>query len=124
MHTAQLDNTMLALSDRTRRAILQRLTRGEARVTELARPFDMSLNAVSKHILVLERAHLVRRRRQGREHYLSVNAGPLNDVAHWIDGCRRLWEQKLNRLDTYLKELQGTLEEPPLSKEKKHDRTK
>jgi DNA-binding transcriptional ArsR family regulator len=73
-----LDHTLMALADPTRRAILQRLTRGDARVTELAKPFSMSLNSVSKHIRVLERARLVRRQRVGREHVLSFNRKPLD----------------------------------------------
>ena len=75
-----LDDTLMALADPTRRAILQRLSRGEARVTEIARPFAMSLNSVSKHIRVLERADLVRRRRAGREHFLSFNPQPLDEA--------------------------------------------
>jgi DNA-binding transcriptional ArsR family regulator len=101
-----LDHTLMALADPTRRAILQRLTQGEARVTELARPFDMSLNAVSKHILVLERAHLVKRRKVGREHFLAANPEPLDAAAAWIEKQRAFWsrrldllEQELNRLD-------------------------
>lgn len=101
---AALDDTLLALADPTRRAILQRLTRGEARVTELARPFDMSLNAVSKHIRVLERARLVRRRRVGREHLLSFNPAPLDDAAGWIEAQRALWNARLDALDAMLQE--------------------
>lgn len=82
------------------------LSRRESRVTEIARPFAMSLNAVSKHILVLERAQLVRRRRKGREHFLSANPQPLDDAADWINGYRRAWEERLDRLEDYLKELQ------------------
>lgn len=124
MNPLYLDDTMMALADRTRRAILQRLTQGEARVTEIAKPFDISLNAVSKHILILERARLVHRRRQGREHFLSVNTGPLDEAAHWIEDCRRLWEHKLERLDNYLKELQARQKEHPQSKGKRHGRTR
>jgi DNA-binding transcriptional ArsR family regulator len=102
-----LDQTMLALADPTRRAILERLSKGEARVTELAEPFDMSLNAVSKHILVLERAHLVLRRRQGREHFLSVNPAPLAEAAQWIDQHRHMWEERLDRLGAYLGQIQA-----------------
>src|SRR3990170_3588659 len=108
MNHAALDHTMIALAHPARRAILTRLSKGEARVTELAKPFDMSLNAVSKHILILERAHLVRRRKEGRDHFLSVNAGPLDEAAGWIDKYREMWEQRLDRLDAYLKELQAT----------------
>ena len=75
-----LDQTLMALADPTRRAILQRLSHGEFRVTDVARPFPMSLNAVSKHIRMLERARLVRRRRAGRDHYLSINSEPLDEA--------------------------------------------
>src|SRR4051794_35649245 len=80
-----LDSTMLALADPTRRAILQRLSHGEARVTDIARPFPMSLNGVAKHIRGLQRAGLVRRRRAGKEHLLSLDARPLDDAAAWIE---------------------------------------
>ncbi len=95
---------MLALADPTRRAILQRLGSGEARVTELAAPFAMSLNAVSKHIRVLERAELVSRRRAGREHFLSLNPKPLDEAAAWIDEQRRFWTQSLDALERALSE--------------------
>jgi DNA-binding transcriptional ArsR family regulator len=100
---ATLDDTLLALADPTRRAILQRLARGEARVTDLARPFAMSLNAVSKHIRVLERARLVRRRRSGREHLLSYDPAPLDAAAAWIDAHRALWSARLDALDDLLR---------------------
>jgi DNA-binding transcriptional ArsR family regulator len=99
----QLDATLLALADPTRRAILQRLARGEARVTELAEPFEMSLNAVSKHIRVLERARLVRRRRSGREHLLSFDPAPLEGATAWIDAQRAFWKGRLEALDEMLK---------------------
>ncbi len=101
---AALDHTMLALADPTRRAILQRLGDGEARVTELAAPFAMSLNAVSKHIRMLERADLVRRRRVGREHLLSLNPKPLDDAALWIEQQRELWTRRLDALERALAE--------------------
>jgi len=123
MTSAHLDKTMTALADPTRRAILQRLSRGEARVTEIARPFNMSLNAVSKHILILERADLVRRRVEGRDHYMSANAGPLSDAVDWIETYRRSWEQRFDRLDKYLKELQSK-KNRTLSKEKDNGRKK
>jgi DNA-binding transcriptional ArsR family regulator len=102
MPTANLDHTLMALADPTRRAILQRLIDGEARVTELARPFAMSLNSVSKHIRVLERARLVRRRRAGREHVLSFNARPLEEAAAWIATQRAEWTARLAALDALL----------------------
>src|ERR687891_2706320 len=100
---AALDHTLLALADPTRRAILQRLSRGEARVTELARPFDMSLNAVSKHIRILERADLVRRRTAGREHFLSFNRQQLDELATWIETQRAEWNARLDALEALLK---------------------
>jgi len=122
MTAAHLDQTMMALADPTRRAILHRLSKGEARVTEIASPFDMSLNAVSKHILILERADLIRRRIEGRDHYLSVNTKPLNEAGEWIEKYRRMWEQRLDRLDDYLEELQAKEKEHQQPKEKKHGR--
>ncbi len=121
---ARLDQTMMALADPTRRAILKHLLRKEARVTEIARPFDMSLNAVSKHILILERARLVHRRRLGREHFLSVNPEPLDEAADWIDEYRRTWEERLDRLGDYLKELQAKEKIDKQSKEEKKGRKK
>nr|AYM52441.1 transcriptional regulator ArsR family [Corallococcus sp.] len=99
-----LDQTLLALADPTRRAILQRLAAGELRVTELARPFDMSLNAVSKHIRVLERAKLVRRRREGREHLLSFTPKPMDEAARWMEAQRANWTTRLQALDDLLQE--------------------
>jgi DNA-binding transcriptional ArsR family regulator len=99
---ACLDRTLLALSDPTRRAILGHLAAGEVRVTELARPFAMSLNAVSKHIRVLERAGLVRRRKAGREHLLSIDARPLDEAAEWMLAQQRLWHARLDILDSLL----------------------
>jgi DNA-binding transcriptional ArsR family regulator len=97
-----LDHTLVALADPTRRAILKRLAEGEARVTELAKPFPMSLNAVSKHILVLERARLVRRRREGREHILSFAPEPLDEAAAWIATQRAFWTERLDVLTQLL----------------------
>ena len=99
---SNLDETLMALADPTRRAILQRLSQGEARVTDLAHPFDISLNSVSKHIRILERAHLVRRRVAGREHLLSFNPEPLDEAASWIEAQRALWTSRLKALDDML----------------------
>ncbi len=99
-----LDDTLTALADPTRRAILARLAAGEARVTELAAPFQISLNSVSKHIRMLERAALVRRRVEGREHILSFNPAPLDEAARWIEGQQGLWTHRLARLDDLLKD--------------------
>jgi DNA-binding transcriptional ArsR family regulator len=101
---ANLDQTLMALADPTRRAILQRLSRGEARVTELAQPFDMSLNAVSKHIRILERADLVRRRTAGREHFLSFNRQQLDEIANWIETQRAAWNARLDALEALLRD--------------------
>ena len=98
----QLDRTLIALADPTRRAILHRLSRGEARVTDVARPFAMSLAAVSKHVRVLERARLVRRRRAGREHLLSLDPKPLDEAAAWLDTQRATWTARLDALDAML----------------------
>src|SRR5215470_15531363 len=100
---SNLDRTLLALADPTRRAILERLSQGEARVTELAEPFTISLNAVSKHIRILERANLVRRRCAGREHFLSFNREALDEIAHWIGTQRAFWTARLDALDAMLK---------------------
>jgi len=111
-----LDQTLLALADPTRRAILQRLSDGEARVTELARPFAISLNSVSKHIRVLERARLVRRRRAGREHLLSLNPEPLDEAAAWIESQRALWTARLDALDAVLRAEDRAAPAPPPEK--------
>jgi DNA-binding transcriptional ArsR family regulator len=100
---ANLDRTLLALADPTRRAILHRLTGGEIRVTDLAKPFEMSLNAVSKHVRLLERARLVRRRRVGREHLLSLNPEPLEVAATWMAEQRAFWTARLAALDALLR---------------------
>lgn len=101
---ADLSDTLAALADPTRRAILQRLIHGEARVTALAEPFAISLNAVSKHIRILERARLVQRRRVGREHLLTFNPAPLDQAAAWIESQRALWLARLDALDALLTE--------------------
>lgn len=100
----RLDSTLSALADPTRRAILRRLSRGETRVTDLAEPFPMSLNSVSKHIRVLERANLVTRRRDGREHWLSFNRQPLDEAAAWIEAQRLFWNDRLDALERELNE--------------------
>ncbi len=105
--TDQLDRTFAALADPTRRAILARLAGGEASVTELAQPFEMSLPAVSKHLKVLQRAGLIARGRQRQWRPARLEAGPLKDVAEWTERFRRFWEESYDRLDEYLDELQG-----------------
>ena len=99
-----LDEALVALADPTRRAILARLAAGDARVTELAKPFAISLNSVSKHIRMLERAELVRRRSEGREHFVARNPNGLDVAADLIEGQRSLWAWRLGRLDEALKE--------------------
>lgn len=94
-----LERTFSALSDPTRRAIVERLARGPRRVTEVAAPFDMSLAAVSKHIQVLEKAGLVHRKRDGREHVLSLDAQPLREVARYASRFEKFWNEKLDRLE-------------------------
>ncbi len=93
-----------ALSDPTRRAILERLTRGPTRVTDVAAPFDMSLNAVSKHIKVLEAARLVRRTREGREHTLELDPKPHREVARWASDIERFWSERLDRIEQFFTE--------------------
>jgi DNA-binding transcriptional ArsR family regulator len=96
-----LDHVLMAISDPTRRAILDRLARGPARVTDVAEPFEMSLAAVSKHVRMLERAGLVRRARRGREHSLTLDARPLRRVAQWTSRYERFWNERLDRLETF-----------------------
>ncbi|MGH8307636.1 MAG: ArsR/SmtB family transcription factor [Gammaproteobacteria bacterium] len=110
----RLSATFSALADPTRRAILARLVTGEISVTELAKPFDMSLPAVTKHLKVLEHAGLITRSRQAQWRPCRLKAAPLRDVSDWIAQYRRFWEQKLDRLDDYLHELQA--------QEKTHER--
>jgi DNA-binding transcriptional ArsR family regulator len=119
MSPTQLDRIFAALSDRTRRAIVARLATGEASVTELAKPFKMSLPAVSKHLKVLERAGLVSRNRRAQWRPCRLEAAPLKDVAAWVENYRDFWEERLDRLDDYLNELQAEK-----GKEKKHGRKK
>jgi DNA-binding transcriptional ArsR family regulator len=97
-----LDRTFAALADPTRRQILAHLARGDRRVTDLARPHDMSLPAVSKHLRVLENAGLLRRRRYGRVHEMQLNAEPLKKAAQWVEDYRKFWEGSLDRLAAYL----------------------
>jgi len=98
----QLDGVFNALCDPTRRAILARLTDTDARVTDIAADFPISLNSISKHIRMLERAGLVTRSVQGREHVLSLNAGPLADASEWLEHYRRFWEERLAALEKFV----------------------
>src|SRR5271154_3475359 len=117
MPATQLDITFSALADPTRRAILARLARGETSVTELAKPFEMSLPGISKHLKVLERAGLIARGREAQWRPCRLEAQPLKEAANWIEHYRRFWEQSLDRLEVYLKELQA---KELQAKEKKH----
>jgi DNA-binding transcriptional ArsR family regulator len=107
MSADRLSRTFSALSDPTRRAILARLASGEASVTELAEPFEMSLPAISKHLKVLENAGLITRGREAQWRPCRLHARPLKGAAEWLDHYRVFWEQSLDRLEDYLKELQG-----------------
>ena len=98
-----LDDTLIALADDTRRSILQRLASGEARVTEVAAPFDISLNSVSKHIRLLERAGLVSRRVVGRDHFLSLEREPFDELTQWMQRTSRFWSERLDVLEAALR---------------------
>jgi DNA-binding transcriptional ArsR family regulator len=108
-----LDRTFGALADPTRRRILAQLAKGEECVTKLARPHAMSLAAVSKHLIVLEKAGLVKRRRDGRVHSLALEAKPMQEAREWLDGYRKFWEANLEQFEKYLDRLQ--------EKESKHE---
>ena len=114
MAADHLSTTFAALADPTRRAILARLASGERSVTELARPFDMTLPAVSKHLRVLERAGLITRGREAQWRPCRIHAAPLKDVSDWAERYRHIWEERLDRLDKYLKDMKA--------KEKSHGR--
>ena len=103
MTTPVLDRAFAALSDPTRREIIQRLAKGAARVSDLAQPFDMSFNAVSKHVKVLERAGLVRRTRTGREHHIALDPQPIRRIAAWASRYERFWTDRLDKLEALLK---------------------
>jgi len=107
MSPDQLSATFSALADPTRRAILARLATGETSVTELAAPFEISKPAVTKHLKVLEKAGLISRGRHAQWRPCRLKASPLKDVSNWVEQYRRHWEEKLDRLDIYLKELQA-----------------
>jgi DNA-binding transcriptional ArsR family regulator len=115
--TDALSATFAALADPTRRAILARLATAEASVSELAEPFDMSLPAISRHLKVLERAGLIARGREAQWRPCRLQPAPLGDATAWIERYRRIWEERFNRLDDVLRELQSTSD-----KEKRHAR--
>ena len=110
LSSTELDRTFSALSDGTRRRILEELSRGERSVTELAEPFDMSLPAVSKHLRVLERAGLLQRRIDGRVHRIRMDSGPLRQAVDWVQQHAVFWEQSLDALATYVEKQQQELE--------------
>src|SRR5579885_2470639 len=106
MPVDQLSHTFAALADPTRRALLARLTEGEASVQELAKPFHMSLPAISKHLKVLEKSGLILRGRQAQRRPCRLQTQPIKDAVDWLEHHRKLWEERLDRLDLYLQELQ------------------
>jgi DNA-binding transcriptional ArsR family regulator len=117
-----LTATLSALADPTRRSILDRLATGSATVGELAGPFRMSQQAVSKHLAYLERARLVQKRREGRRHVCSLRPAPFEEVASWVGHYRRFWEQSFDRLDDYLRELKDQERRKPKEKPDDPDR--
>jgi len=119
-----LSTTFAALADPTRRAILARLASGEATVSELAEPFEMSGPAISKHLKVLEHAGLILRGRQAQWRPCRLKADPLKAAADWLEEYRRFWEESFDRLDDYLRELQAKNKRAARVKEKKNDRQK
>jgi DNA-binding transcriptional ArsR family regulator len=107
MPSDELSTTFAALADPTRRAILKKLTHGQRSVTELAAPFRMTLPAISKHLKVLAKAGLIERSRDAQWRPCKLRAAPLKKAARWMDAYRRFWEERLDRLDDYLKDLQA-----------------
>jgi DNA-binding transcriptional ArsR family regulator len=106
MPVDQLSETFQALADPTRRALMARLTKGEASVQELAKPFKMSLPAISKHLKVLEKSGLIARRSQAQQRLCKLQTQPIKVAVDWLEHHRKLWEDRLDRLDIYLKEIQ------------------
>jgi DNA-binding transcriptional ArsR family regulator len=119
----QLDDTLIALADDTRRSILKRLAAGEARVTEVAEPFGISLNSVSKHIKLLERAGLVRRRISGRDHFLALEPKPFDELTRWMHETREFWSSRLDRLEAALRAddaiAKAKASQPPIKRKRK-----
>ena len=125
MSIDQLSVTFAAIADPTRRAILVRLSHGEAPVKELAEPFQMTLPAITKHLKVLEKAGLIERSRSAQMRPCKLRATPLKEAASWIDHYRTFWEESFNRLDNYLTEMQSEMDAqptPPADKRKKRNR--
>jgi DNA-binding transcriptional ArsR family regulator len=107
MSPERLDQTFAALADPTRRAILARLATGEATVTQLAEPFEISLPAISRHLKVLERAGLIARGREAQWRPRTLRAGPLKEATDWLEQYRRFWDESFDRLEAHLADLQG-----------------
>jgi DNA-binding transcriptional ArsR family regulator len=107
LHPQQLDRVFHAVADPTRRAILMRIGRRPARITDIAKDFPISLNAVSKHVMVLERAGLVRRQIHGREHLCTLNPQPLRQATAWMENVRAFWETRLDALERHLTAKRG-----------------
>jgi DNA-binding transcriptional ArsR family regulator len=122
--TDRLSSTFAALADPTRRAILARLSTGEASVQDLAKPFKMSLPAVSKHLKVLEKARLIRRSRSAQWRPCYLEAAPLKEAADWVEQYRKFWDESFDRLDAYLHELQAKAEVPKKKKSNKQEKKK
>lgn len=118
MSADTLSLTFAALSDPTRRAILKRLAAGERSVTELAKPFQISLPAVTKHLKVLQKAGLISRGREAQRRPCKLEAAPLKDAAEWVEQYRRFWDERLDRLEDYLREIRSDVQD----EEKRHGR--
>src|SRR5438445_12052109 len=121
MPADHLSAVFAALADPTRRAILARLAAGEASVTELAKPFEMTLPAISKHLKVLERAGLIERGREAQWRPCRLQANPLKDIADWVEYYRRHWEESFDKLDRYLKQLQRKNKSQDTQRKEKRD---
>jgi DNA-binding transcriptional ArsR family regulator len=124
LNTDHLSQVFSALADPTRRAILARLSKGEASVNELAEPFDITLPAVSKHLKVLEKAGLIERTRDAQYRPCRLQAAPLRDAADWIDHYRQYWEESFDRLDAYLKTVTARQRNQQRKRGKKNDRNR
>ena len=124
MGTDHLSQVFAALADPTRRAILARLSKGEASVNEIAEPFDITLPAVSKHLKVLEKAGLIERTRSAQYRPCRLQAAPLRDASDWIDHYRQYWEESFDRLDAYLKTVTARQKKQKTKRGKKNDRNR
>ena len=109
----KLSTTLTALSDPTRRAILVRLARGPAHVAELAKPFAISQQAISKHLAYLQRARLIKKRRHGKQSLCALSPAPFTEIVGWIESCHRFWDESFGRLDLVLREMKGEVTNDP-----------